>query len=239
MQPSKWDVHFKGLEPVVGKLFTNFTCQMWLLLNKNWLADPSNIPASSTFQEAMECWSIAKIYGTVTACVFEACNMNLPGWISYEWPQKSFSPQAFIYFPSSENGHHSWSPWNAFHSKPGYLWQFHKLMKVCNKQEQFYIMDRSKEIFSNLHCFFASLTTLKKVLGKPWMINKQGKIQFIMNLIFYKLLRLTEDGKPFKEGLDHELSSLWWSSPWICIELLAMMNWLQIKESISNKGGFI
>ena len=91
MRPWKWDIRFKGLEPVVGKLFTDFTCQMWLLLNKNWLADPSNIPAPSTFQEAMECWSVAKIYGTVTACAFEACNVNLPRQIPHEWPQKSFS----------------------------------------------------------------------------------------------------------------------------------------------------
>ena len=55
-------------------------------------------------------------------------------------------------------------------------------------------MDRLGEIFSNLHCLPASLATSKKVLGKPWMINKQGKIQFITNPIFYKLLGLAEDG---------------------------------------------
>ena len=194
MRPWKWDIRLEGLEPVVGKLFTDFTCQMWLLLNKNWLADPSNIPAPSTLQEAMECWSVAKIYGTVTASAFEACNANLPGRIPHGRPQKSFSARASIYFPLPEDGHHSRSPWNVFRSKPGYVWQFHELMKDRGEQERFRIMDRLGEIFSNLHCLPASLATSKKVLGKPWMINKQGKIQFITNPIFYKLLGLAEDG---------------------------------------------
>ena len=58
MQSWKWDVRFEDLEPVMGKLFTDFTCHMWLLLNKNWLADPSNIPSPMNFQEAMEFWSV-------------------------------------------------------------------------------------------------------------------------------------------------------------------------------------
>ncbi|KAF9219656.1 hypothetical protein BS17DRAFT_769877 [Gyrodon lividus] len=92
-----WDSHLAHLEPVVGKLFTDFTYQMWLFLHKHWLPDPSNVPAPSCLNEAMECWSV--------------------------------------------DG---------------------------------------------------------KVVGKPWVVNKQGKVQFITNPMFYKILGLSEAGAPIQ-----------------------------------------
>ena len=55
-------------------------------------------------------------------------------------------------------------------------------------------MDRLGEIFANLHCLPTSVVTSKKIVGKPWAINKQGKVRFITNPMFYKILGLAEGG---------------------------------------------
>ena len=194
MRPWRWDVRFMDLEPVLGKLFTDFTCQMWLLLNKNWLLDPNNVPAPTNLQEAMECWSVNRVYGTIALCAFEACNAHLPGLVPRGRPQASFAARAAIFFPLPEDHYHSKSPWNAFRAKPGYLWQFHELMEVRDEQERFCVMDRLGEIFANLHCLPTSVATSKKVVGKPWAIDKQGKVRFVTNPMFYKILGLAESG---------------------------------------------
>ena len=67
-------------------------------------------------------------------------------------------------------------------------------MEVCDKQEQFCVMDRLCEIFANLHCLSTFLATSKKVVGKPWAIDKQGKVWFITNPMFYMILGLVVGG---------------------------------------------
>lgn len=69
-------------------------------------------------------------------------------------------------------------------------------MKGCDEQGHFEINDRLGEIFSNLQCLSITVGTSKKVIEKPWVINKQGKMQFITNSMFYKILGLSESGAP-------------------------------------------
>ncbi|KAF9230496.1 hypothetical protein BU15DRAFT_83560 [Melanogaster broomeanus] len=144
---------------------------MWLFLNKHWLADSSNVPGPACLEEAMTCWTVETVYRSVTACSFEACNANLP-----------------------EDLYHVRSPWKVFCIKPGYLWQFHELMEGRDEEERFHILDRLGEIFSNLQCLPTSMATSKRVIGKPWVISKHGKVQFITNPMFYKILGLAETG---------------------------------------------
>ncbi|KIK72433.1 hypothetical protein PAXRUDRAFT_21989 [Paxillus rubicundulus Ve08.2h10] len=78
--------------------------------------------------------------------------------------------------------------------KPGYLWQFHELMEDRDEEECFHVLNRLGEIFCNLQCLPTSVATSKKVVGKPWVIGKHGKVQFITNPTFYKILGLAESG---------------------------------------------
>ncbi|KAF9218411.1 hypothetical protein BS17DRAFT_871358 [Gyrodon lividus] len=168
----RWDSCLTHLEPVVGKLFTDFTCQMWLFLNTHWLADSSN-----------------------------ACNANLPGVLLRGRPQTPFSDRISTFFPLLEDPHHARSPWKPFRVKPGYLWQFHELMKVRDERERFDVNDRLGEIFSNLQSLPTSVATSKKVVGKPWVISKQGKVQFVTNPMFYRILGLAEAGAPIQQRM--------------------------------------
>ncbi|KAF9222832.1 hypothetical protein BS17DRAFT_646087, partial [Gyrodon lividus] len=190
MRAWRWDSRLTHLEPVVGKLFIDFTCQMWLFLNTHWLADPSNILAPSCLQEAMACWSVDRVYRNITACEFQACNANLPGVLLRGRPQTPFSDRISTFFPLLEDPHHAQSPWKPYRVKPGYLWQFHELMKVCDERECFDVNDRLGEIFSKLQSLPTSVATSKKVVGKPWVISKQGKVQFVTNPMFYRILGL-------------------------------------------------
>ncbi|KAF9230723.1 hypothetical protein BU15DRAFT_83270 [Melanogaster broomeanus] len=194
MRAWRWDSHLIHLQPVVGKLFTDYTCQMWLFLNKHWLADSSNVPGPACLEEVMTCWTVEIVYRSMTACSFEACNANLHGALPQGRPQIPFSGQVSIFFPLLEDPYHVRSPWKVFCIKPGYLWQFHELMEDRDKEECFHILDRLGEIFSNLQCLPTSMTTSKKVVGKPWVISKHGKVQFITNPMFYKILGLAETG---------------------------------------------
>ncbi|KAF9234754.1 hypothetical protein BU15DRAFT_36660, partial [Melanogaster broomeanus] len=194
MRAWRWDSRLIHLQPVVGKLFTDFTCQMWLFLNKHWLADSSNVPGPACLEEAMTCWTVETVYRSVTACAFEACNANLPGALPRGRPQTPFSGRVAIFFPLPEDPYHVRSPWKVFRIKPGYLWQFHELMQDRDEEERFHILDRLGEIFSNLQCLPTSMATSKKVVGKPWVISKHGKVQFITNPVFYKILGLAEIG---------------------------------------------
>jgi hypothetical protein len=198
MRAWRWDSRLIHIEPVIGKLFTDFTCQMWLFLHKHWLADPANVPAPSSLEEAMACWSVDRVYRSITACAFEACNANLPGALLRGRPQTPFSARFSIFFPPPDGPCHARSPWKPFHVKPGYLWQFHQLMDVREEQERIDINDRLGEIFSNLQCLPTSVATSKKVVGKPWVVNKQGMVQFITNPMFYKILGLADTSIPIQ-----------------------------------------
>lgn len=187
------------------------------MLNKHWLADTSNLLASSCLAEAMACWFVDNVYRSITSYAFEACNAN------------PCSSCPSVFFPLPEDPYHAWTPWRLFCVKPGYLWQFNQLMKGCDEQRHFEINDRLGEIFSNLQCLSISVGTSKKVIEKPWVINKQGKMQFITNSMFYKILGLSESGAPVQYGQGHRPSSLQRSSPWTCTTMLAMMSWLPIE----------
>ena len=191
MKSWTWNVRFSSLEPALGKLFTNFTHQMWLLVNSDWLIDPNNIPTPVTLEEAMGCWTIQHVYGIIAVCAFEACNAGLPGHLPHGRPQTSFSSRVSIFFPLKQDIYHPRSSWNVFRSHPGYLHQFHELMDGHSEEEQLNVMDRLREIFSHLHCLPCAVPISKGVIGKPWVISKQGCVQFVTNPLFHKILRLS------------------------------------------------
>jgi hypothetical protein len=63
---------------VAGRLFTNFTWQVWLLLHLVWVAASDN-EAIVTLEQAMELWSIRDIYGWLTNVWFMPCNAKVRG----------------------------------------------------------------------------------------------------------------------------------------------------------------
>ncbi|KIK74339.1 hypothetical protein PAXRUDRAFT_19979 [Paxillus rubicundulus Ve08.2h10] len=67
-------------------------------------------------------------------------------------------------------------------------------MQDRDEQEQFHVMDRLGKIFSNLQCLPTTVATSQKVLGKPWVVDKHGKVKFVTNPMFYKIRGLAETG---------------------------------------------
>jgi len=44
MQSWMWSSELSLLEPVIGKLFVQFTCQLWIQMDSTWLIDAENRP---------------------------------------------------------------------------------------------------------------------------------------------------------------------------------------------------
>ena len=65
MRPWRWSEQFFCLEPVVGKLFVQFTCQFWIQIQDPWLTDPRSRPEPASLQDAMESWTLNQVYKTI------------------------------------------------------------------------------------------------------------------------------------------------------------------------------
>ena len=79
MRTWMWTSELTSLEPVIGKLFAKFTCQLWIQVDNPWLIDPEHRPEPLSLQDAIESWSLNNVFRTIHSCFFKACNANIPG----------------------------------------------------------------------------------------------------------------------------------------------------------------
>ena len=79
MRSWMWFSKLSILEPVVGKLFVQFTCQLWMQIDEAWLIDPEHWPEPTSLLDAIKAWSLNEMFKNVQSCGFKACNANIQG----------------------------------------------------------------------------------------------------------------------------------------------------------------
>ncbi|KAI6137946.1 hypothetical protein BKA82DRAFT_4022231 [Pisolithus tinctorius] len=177
MQDWKWLAQLSSLETVVGKLFILFTC-------------PEGKPKPMSLEDAIQSWTLNEIFRTIHACEFKPCNVEIPG-------SAGAGPTAGQ--PSQR------SPWSVFWTKPGYIWEYHQVMKDRTPLEEFEVLDHLSRIFTILQIIpdvtkGSAKSPAKRVkrwflLKYPTKIAKCTKMRcrgttvtvLVMNLKFYKI----------------------------------------------------
>ncbi|KIJ59094.1 hypothetical protein HYDPIDRAFT_33540 [Hydnomerulius pinastri MD-312] len=202
MKAWEWNPSFVYLEARVGSLFIKFTCQLWMHLQPSWFADSSAdaIPQPDSLEQAILCWSIGSVYKTLVNCFFEACNAQLPGSASIPGrPQSSFEERVGIFFPDPHQSSppSSKSSWMCFWKKPGYIAEYHEMVKNMPEKE-LEILKELKKIFVSLQCLPVAMRSTKKTSGQTWTV-KLGKLRIATNPLFYRIEGLSgEPSQPRK-----------------------------------------
>ncbi|KAN0101312.1 hypothetical protein V8E55_001296 [Tylopilus felleus] len=188
MQSWMWSADLSYLEPVVGKLFVQFTCQLWIQMDDAWLMDPEQRPEPTSLQDAIQSWSLNTIFVMLRACTFKACNADIPGSAGTGRRQASFAERMNVYFPDptqdSKPAHRS--PWSVFWTKPGYIWEYHHLIQDYMTSEMFEVTDRLGKIFSLLQTLPDSIKGTSKTPGRTWR-SEDDKVVLATNPKFYKI----------------------------------------------------
>jgi len=194
MRDWAWSSDLSYLEPVVGKLFVQFTCQFWLQIVDTWLVDPENRPQPNSLEDAIQSWSLNSTFRTVRACAFKASNADIPGSAGAGRRQPNFAERMNIFFPEpigdSIPAHRS--PWSSFWSEPGYIWDYHNLIKNRTPYQTFEITDRLGKIFSLLQTLPDSMKGTSKTPGKTWRLE-DDKVVLVTNPKYYKIEGISEE----------------------------------------------
>ncbi|KAI5981065.1 hypothetical protein F5J12DRAFT_788789 [Pisolithus orientalis] len=165
MQDWKWSAQLSSLGPVVGKLFILFTCQLWIQLDVTWLTGSEGKPEPTSLEEAIQSWTLNQTFRTIRACKFKACNAEIAG--------SGGAERVNLFFPGPTAGQPLWrSPWNVFWMKPGYIWEYHQVMK--------------NRIFSVLQTLPDVTKGSEKSPGKTWRVEGE-KVVLVTNPKFYKI----------------------------------------------------
>ncbi|KAI6137968.1 hypothetical protein BKA82DRAFT_4022130 [Pisolithus tinctorius] len=187
MQDWKWLAQLSSLGPVVGKLFILFTCQLWIQLDVTWLTGPEGKPEPMSLEDAIQSWTLNQTFRTICACEFKACNADIAGSGGAGHQQSSFAERVNLFFPGPTAGQPSWrSPWNVFWMKPGYIWEYHQVMKNRTPLEEFEVLDHLGRIFSVLQTLPDVTKGSEKSPGKTWQVEGE-KVVLVTNPKFYKI----------------------------------------------------
>ncbi|KAI5983695.1 hypothetical protein F5J12DRAFT_899536 [Pisolithus orientalis] len=187
MQDWKWSAQLSSLGPVVGKLFVLFTCQLWIQLDATWLTGSEGKPEPTSLEEAIQSWTLNQTFRTIRACEFKACNAEIAGSGGAGRRQSSFAERVNLFFPGPTAGQPSRrSPWNVFWTKPGYIWEYHQVMKNRTPLEEFEVLDHLGRIFSVLQTLPDATKGSEKSPGKTWQVEGE-KVVLVTNPKFYKI----------------------------------------------------
>ncbi|KAI5985909.1 hypothetical protein F5J12DRAFT_728958, partial [Pisolithus orientalis] len=187
MQDWKWSAQLSSLGPVVGKLFVLFTCQLWIQLDATWLTGSEGKPEPTSLEEAIQSWTLNQTFRTIRACEFKACNAEIAGSGGAGCRQSSFAERVNLFFPGPTAGQPSRrSPWNVFWTKPGYIWEYHQVMKNRTPLEEFEVLDHLGRIFSVLQTLPDATKGSEKSPGKTWRVEGE-KVVLVTNPKFYKI----------------------------------------------------
>ncbi|KAI6137535.1 hypothetical protein BKA82DRAFT_4023805 [Pisolithus tinctorius] len=174
MQDWKWSAQLSGLAPVVGKLFILFTCQLWIQLDATWLTGSEGKPEPTSLEDAIQSWTLNQTFRTIRACEFKACNAEIAG------VEGLVADRPTVGQPSRR------SPWNVFWTKPGYIWEYHQVMKNRTPLEEFEVLDHLGRIFSVLQTLPDATKGSEKSPGKTWQVEGE-KVVLVTNPKFYKI----------------------------------------------------
>ncbi|KAI6096131.1 hypothetical protein F5141DRAFT_1067853 [Pisolithus sp. B1] len=176
MRSWTWSRQLSYLEPVVGKLFVQFTCQLWIQMDNAWLMDPEKRPEPTSLEDA-------------------PCNAEVPGsTVTGRW-QPNFSDRMSMFFPEVMREKPAWrSPWNVFWTKPGYISEYHDLMKDRTISEQFKVTNHLEKIFSLLQTLPDSTKGSAKTPGKTWRVEDE-RVVLVTNPKFYRLEGISKEGE--------------------------------------------
>ncbi|KAF8122103.1 hypothetical protein EV363DRAFT_1301410 [Boletus edulis] len=157
-----------------------FTCQLWMQIDEAWLIDPQHRPEPMSLQDAIKSWSLDGVFKTIRACFFKACNADIPGSTGAGRRQPGFAERTDIFFPepSSNSKPARRSPWSIFWSKPGYIWEYHELVKEYSASGELEIVDRLHMIFSLLQTLPDASKGSSNTPGKTWK-SEDNRIQSI------------------------------------------------------------
>ncbi|KAI6137546.1 hypothetical protein BKA82DRAFT_4023816 [Pisolithus tinctorius] len=128
-------------------------------------------PEPTSLEDAIQSWTLNQTFRTIHACEFKACNAEIAG-------SGGAGPTV---------GQPSWrSPWNVFWTKPGYIWEYHQVMKNRTPLEEFEVLDHHGRIFSVLQTLPDVTKGSEKSPGKTWQVEGE-KVVLVTNPKFYKI----------------------------------------------------
>ncbi|KAI6028031.1 hypothetical protein PISMIDRAFT_23207 [Pisolithus microcarpus 441] len=154
-----WSRQLSHLELVVGKLFVQFTCQLWIQMEDAWLMDPEKRPEPMSLEDAVKCWTLNTTFKTIWACTFKPCNAEVPGSM-----------------------------------EPGYISEYHKLMKDRTVLEQLEVTNHLAKIFSLLQTFPDTTKGSAKTPGKTWRVEDE-RVVLVTNPKFYNFEGISKEGE--------------------------------------------
>ncbi|KAI5995351.1 hypothetical protein F5J12DRAFT_896572 [Pisolithus orientalis] len=144
-------------------------------------------PEPTSLEEAIQSWTLNQTFRTIRACEFKACNAEIAGSGGAGRRQSSFAERVNLFFPGPTAGQPSWrSPWNVFWTKPGYIWEYHQVMKNRTPLEEFEVLDHLGRIFSVLQTLPDATKGSEKSPGKTWRVEGE-KVVLVTNPKFYKI----------------------------------------------------
>ena len=195
MRAWTWTSDLSYLESMVGKLFVQFTCQIWMQLDDAWLIDSEKRPEPMSLQDAIQSWSLDDVFKSICACSFKACNADIPGSAGAGRRQPSFAERMDIFFPepTSNSKPARRSPWSVFWSKPGYIWEYHKWIEDHPAASaEFEFKERLGRIFSLLQTLPDAVKASSKTPGKTWRLQ-EDKVVLITNPKYYKIDGISQE----------------------------------------------
>ncbi|KAI6140012.1 hypothetical protein BKA82DRAFT_4364396 [Pisolithus tinctorius] len=180
-----------GSRPTWAKLTRTIQLQPWLIMQDwKWLAQLSGSegkPEPTSLEDAIQSWTLNQTFRTIRACEFKACNAEIAGSGGAGRRQSSFAERVNLFFPGPTAGQPSRrSPWNVFWTKPGYIWEYHQVMKNRTPLEEFEVLDHLGRIFSVLQTLPDATKGSEKSPGKTWWVEGE-KVVLVTNPKFYKI----------------------------------------------------
>jgi hypothetical protein len=170
---------------LASKLFIQFTVDIWLAVNPNFLCQP--LPHPDTMEEAMATWAVASLTDVFTHCIFQPSNYGLTGASIRGRPGKGFKEMVDTFFPTEEvtRTYKKKSVWTPFVST-GYIKDYHIVcLKIGNNGRE-ELHKALVHIFEGLQCLPMSLQASQKNGGKIWN-SIRGSVRFITNPVYYCL----------------------------------------------------
>jgi hypothetical protein len=173
-----------------GKLFVQFSRQIWLLLHPIWTGGQDG--ASNTLEQAMESWAVAEVYNKLASIRFLPCNSKLKG-APRGRPEKSFRERFKMYFPDAKPPKSS--QWLLFWEPPGYIGEYRRILHDMDNDEDAVenLIADIQELFDHIQCLPNSQGYTTSTGGRVWSKFSGGNvdgIEVVTNPLDYKLVEV-------------------------------------------------
>jgi hypothetical protein len=188
MRPWSWSDDLGLLEQTACHLFLSFTTQIWTCLNARWRKNQTRI-SPKTVKEAIECWTVNKVFSEIIDVSCMPCNANLPGSITGR-RMPSFSDRQTLYFPPTSKDLTGY--WHLLSQRPGYIKEYQDICSGLSKDDISELNSDLSTLLSQCQCLPLSTQTKKnesKTQQVIWKVQNK-KVLVMTNPSFYKLVRI-------------------------------------------------